>query len=137
MELVYLWVEEYKNIKKQGFNFSPRFDCKFHDEYDENNKLQDDCKLEINLKEYTNIFPDNINITAIIGENGVGKTTILGLINTIISQLNIEIPTKYIVIVNINNHQHFRTNIDNISMNEKFLTYLFMMAEISKILLNF
>jgi len=25
MELVYLWVDEYKNIKKQGFNFSPRF----------------------------------------------------------------------------------------------------------------
>ena len=24
MELVYLWVEEYKNIKNQGFNFSPR-----------------------------------------------------------------------------------------------------------------
>jgi hypothetical protein len=29
MELVYLWVEEYKNIKNQGFNFSPRFECEF------------------------------------------------------------------------------------------------------------
>ena len=27
MELVYLWVEKYKNIEKQGFNFSPRFEC--------------------------------------------------------------------------------------------------------------
>ena len=34
MELVYLWVKEYKNIKNQGFNFSPRFTCK----YDEKNK---------------------------------------------------------------------------------------------------
>ena len=34
MELVYLWVEEYKNIHKQGFNFSPRFRC----EYDEDTK---------------------------------------------------------------------------------------------------
>jgi len=34
MELVYLWVEDYKNIKKQGFNFSPRFKC----EYDEESK---------------------------------------------------------------------------------------------------
>ncbi len=25
MELVYLWVEKYKNIYGQGFNFSPRF----------------------------------------------------------------------------------------------------------------
>ena len=32
MELVYLWVDKYKNIDKQGFNFSPRFRC----EYDKN-----------------------------------------------------------------------------------------------------
>ena len=29
MELVYLWVEKYKNIKNQGFNFSRRFMCKY------------------------------------------------------------------------------------------------------------
>jgi len=29
MELVYLWVEEYKNIYRQGFNFSHRFECEF------------------------------------------------------------------------------------------------------------
>ena len=29
MELVYLWVENYKNIKEQGFNFSPRFRCEY------------------------------------------------------------------------------------------------------------
>jgi hypothetical protein len=39
MELVYLWVEDYKNIQKQGFNFSPRFECS----YDENtNELKID-----------------------------------------------------------------------------------------------
>jgi len=32
MELFYLWVEEYKNIKNQGFNFSPRFDCEYNGE---------------------------------------------------------------------------------------------------------
>ena len=32
MELVYLWIEDYKNIKKQGFNFSPQFDCKYVEE---------------------------------------------------------------------------------------------------------
>jgi len=31
MQLVYLWVAEYKNIKNQGFNFSPDFEC-VHDE---------------------------------------------------------------------------------------------------------
>lgn len=69
MELVYLWVKEYKNIKRQGFNFSPRFECK----YDENTE-----KLTINEnKEYVSIFPKNINITAIVGENGSGKSSLL------------------------------------------------------------
>ncbi|PPK61662.1 putative AbiEii toxin of type IV toxin-antitoxin system [Malaciobacter marinus] len=68
MELVYLWVEEYKNIKKQGFNFSPRFKC----EYDEKTNA---LTIDEN-KEYVSIFPENINITAIVGENGSGKSTI-------------------------------------------------------------
>ena len=67
MELVYLWVEDYKNIKKQGFNFSPRFRCS----YDEETK-----ELKVVDKEETgefypkNFFGENINITAIVGENG-------------------------------------------------------------------
>ena len=81
MELVYLWVEEYKNIHKQGFNFSPRFECKFHDEYDEDGNLKDDCKLEIKSKEHIeNFFGDNINVTAIVGKNGSGKSNLLKLI---------------------------------------------------------
>ena len=32
MELVYLWVDSYKNIRNQGFNFSPRFECEFDGE---------------------------------------------------------------------------------------------------------
>ncbi len=68
MELVYLWVEEYKNIKNQGFNFSPRFTCKY-----ENGELTIDKKEP----EPLSIFPDNINVTAIVGENGSGKSSLL------------------------------------------------------------
>lgn len=69
MELVYLWVDSYKNIEKQGFNFSPKFECK----YDDKNK-----KITINKKGgYISIFSDNINITAIVGENGSGKSNVL------------------------------------------------------------
>ena len=73
MELVYLWVEEYKNIKKQGFNFSPRFKC----EYDEDTK---ELTIE-EKKDYVSIFPDNINVTAIVGENGSGKSSLAELLN--------------------------------------------------------
>jgi len=82
MELVYLWVENYKNIQKQGFDFSPRFKCKFHDEYDKDGNLKDNCKLDIiDHNDTINIFPDNINITAIIGENGSGKSSVLEILN--------------------------------------------------------
>jgi len=42
MELVYLWVEKYKNIEKQGFNFSPKFEFEYDNEY-RDGKLKDDC----------------------------------------------------------------------------------------------
>ncbi|MFA6137117.1 MAG: AAA family ATPase [Sulfurimonas sp.] len=70
MELVYLWVDSYKNIQNQGFNFSPRFTCRY-----ENGELTIDEN-----KEHVSIFPDNINVTAIVGENGSGKSSILELL---------------------------------------------------------
>ncbi|MDD2829828.1 MAG: AAA family ATPase [Sulfuricurvum sp.] len=77
MELVYLWVEKYKNIDKQGFNFSPRFECTFHDKYNDDCTLENDCVLDIKPKEHIeNFFGKNINITAIVGENGSGKSSI-------------------------------------------------------------
>ena len=83
MELVYLWVKEYKNIKEQGFNFSPRFDCKFKD-----NELSIIDKKETGEFYPKNIFPDKINITAIVGENGSGKSSILELIASINLDIN-------------------------------------------------
>ena len=86
MELVYLWVEDYKNIKKQGFNFSPRFRCEFKDKYEkytdvngkEKEKLKDDCELIIHKnKDCLSVFPNNINVTAIVGGNGSGKSSLL------------------------------------------------------------
>ncbi|MDD2886224.1 MAG: AAA family ATPase [Aliarcobacter sp.] len=74
MELVYLWVENYKNIQKQGFNFSPRFRC----EYDEKtNELKVVDKDEMGEFYPKNFFGDNINITAIVGENGSGKSSLM------------------------------------------------------------
>jgi len=77
LELVYLWVEDYKNIKKQGFNFSPRFECKY-----ENDEL---TIIEKKEDEYiNNFFGKNINVTAIVGKNGSGKSSLIKLIYMLI-----------------------------------------------------
>ncbi len=70
MELVYLWVEDYKNIHNQGFNFSPRFRC----EYD---KDKNELTIENNVDYISNFFGENINVTAIVGKNGSGKSSVL------------------------------------------------------------
>ena len=70
LELVYLWVEDYKNIQKQGFNFSPRFNCHYDEDKNELTIDENDDYIE-------NFFGDNINVTAIVGKNGSGKSNIL------------------------------------------------------------
>uniref|UniRef100_UPI004047A74B AAA family ATPase n=1 Tax=Aliarcobacter sp. TaxID=2321116 RepID=UPI004047A74B len=78
MELVYLWVEDYKNIQKQGFNFSPNFDVEFAPVY-EDEKLSEKSELKITPKEnlLKDFFGKDINVTAIVGENGSGKSSLL------------------------------------------------------------
>jgi len=70
VELVYLWVEDYKNIKKQGFNFLPRFECSF----DGKTLTIDEKKEDEYIKDF---FGKNINVTAIVGKNGSGKSSVL------------------------------------------------------------
>jgi len=99
MELVYLWVEDYKNIEKQGFNFSPKFNC----HYDGKTLTIDD-----NPDHIENFFGDNINVTAIVGKNGSGKSSVLELITFSLEE---SYPKKIIIVYNSGNTLYYVSNM--------------------------
>lgn len=76
MELKFIWIEEYKNIKKTGFNFNHSFDVEFQ---------YIDTEIIISPKVNNlpkSFFKDNISsVTAIVGKNGSGKTNLTEFIN--------------------------------------------------------
>jgi Predicted ATPase len=73
MELIYLYIEDDgKNIKKCEFNFSPEY--RFH--YDKNKEYLHGERLDNYIVDFWNA-PNVINISAIIGKNGSGKSNLL------------------------------------------------------------
>ena len=75
MKLVYLYIEKYKNIEKQGFNFSTQFKCEYKN---------DVLSVIGNPKYIKNFFGNNIEISAIVGENGSGKSSVFEAILKIV-----------------------------------------------------
>jgi hypothetical protein len=76
MELKYVWIDDYKNLKKIGFNFN-------HSE-NENFEFKNGELLinENNDNTPKGFFDDNIlGITGIVGKNGSGKTNLAEFIN--------------------------------------------------------
>ncbi|WP_338790651.1 AAA family ATPase [Bernardetia sp. MNP-M8] len=95
MELLYLWIEDYKNIYRQGFNFSPLYEFEFKPTKEENGKVIEGTLTDnITEKEskrdfYNGFFGDGItNVTAIVGENGAGKSSVLDFIRLLIAHDN-------------------------------------------------
>jgi predicted ATP-dependent endonuclease of OLD family len=97
MQLLYIWIEDYKNIYRQGFNFSSQHRFEFIPEINNENKIDGELiKKEDNPHHIENFFGENITeITAIIGENGAGKSSLLESIGTILDNKYILVFKKF------------------------------------------
>ncbi len=106
MELLYLWVERYRNIKNQEFNFSPDF--QLHLILGDPNQLH-----VIKYDEQPKGFFNNkiANVTAIIGRNGAGKSNLIDLLRIILNDA-IEGKLKFLIL--------FRENSDTLNAFHSF-----------------
>lgn len=86
MELVYIWVEKYNLIERQSINFGSEYMFTYEEEKlssrINNNYVQNFFSIKNPQAKNNKI----INITGIVGENGVGKTTLLNLIIEILER---------------------------------------------------
>jgi predicted ATPase len=115
----------YKNIQKQGFNFSSKFICG----YKEGTLI-----IEDNPAYIPNFFGNNINVTAIVGKNGSGKSNILeslihlSLENTYNKQKKLIFSiyfcnSKYYLYSTHDKTLKINSNIPLLKNNEVFLMY--------------
>lgn len=77
MILEFVWIEDYGVIRKQGFNFNPNVFYSFNKETGE---LHNEVRNEI-AANFFNITNDTVtSVSALVGANGTGKTTVLEFI---------------------------------------------------------
>lgn len=91
MELLYLWIEDFRNIKKQGFDFSSEFKFEVVSKNESQGNLLLGYELFITPNEnYVELFDGNIvNVTGIVGKNGSGKSSLLHCIKIMTGELSV------------------------------------------------
>ena len=75
IRLHYIWFKDYYTFHNQGINFSSKYNFSYNGS---SKKLK--VTSHQNEKYVDNFFGNNIDVTAIVGQNGAGKTSLLRFI---------------------------------------------------------
>jgi len=99
MELLYIWIKKFGNIANQGFNFSGEYIFNYSEK---TNELLIDKNPEFinnffNIVENTNLKISSLS--AIIGENGSGKSSILNFIKQKLTNIEGQIDIEEIILL--------------------------------------
>ena len=86
MELIYLWIDGYKNLKNFEVNLNPAYIGSISKEKNESKNFKITLKEKTN---YLNIFGNNLNIMTLIGQNGSGKSNIVNALSSILRNLSL------------------------------------------------
>lgn len=99
MKLVYCWIENYLGFNNQGFNFGSEYVYK-HEWNQKNKELV--ITREINDKYIPDYFKFHgkgfENVTAIVGENGVGKSQLIRKLTHLLTENKIYRNNKYVLL---------------------------------------
>lgn len=89
MELLYIWIEDFRSIQKQGFSFSSKFKFEIKTTAEKKDSKQYSLTISDRIIN-TDLFAGNIlNATAVIGKNGSGKSSLLHCLKLLGGQLHL------------------------------------------------
>ncbi|WP_167596475.1 AAA family ATPase [Leeuwenhoekiella sp. ZYFB001] len=129
MELLFIHIRKpYGTLENKSFNLSSKFDINF-------NKENNELNISNNTNSLKDFFGKNItNVTCVIGENGVGKTTFLRYIKELYFERRNEIDVREgdiivyqksnkIVVHTSINSKNINVNIQNLDLKPETIAY--------------
>lgn len=123
IQIEYLWIDKWRNIEFQGFNFSADYVYNYDSFHNKLSRKAIDFKTDNFFK--VALDQNNIkNFTAIVGQNGTGKTNIIRRLAEVIVEYPNSPEQPYFLIYRIDNEYYYQsrrieiTNLDKLNIQK-------------------